>query len=68
LPEVAGDAAMLVDPYDVTGIAEAMEQILGDNDRVTTLRRRGLERAARFTWEATARETLKVYGKIQKVG
>jgi glycosyltransferase involved in cell wall biosynthesis len=68
LPEVAGDAAMLVDPYDVTGIAEAMEQILGDNDRVTTLRRRGLARAARFTWEAAARETLKVYGKIQGVG
>lgn len=68
LPEVAGDAAILVDPYDVMGIAEAVEQVLMDDDRVTTLRERGLERAARFTWEATARETLKVYEKLQGVG
>ena len=66
LPEVAGDAAILVDPYDVTQIAAAMEQMLTDKDQRDTLKQRGLARSAQFTWEATARKTLKVYEDISR--
>jgi glycosyltransferase involved in cell wall biosynthesis len=66
LPEVAGDAAMLIDPYDVTQIAEAMEQMLIDQDQRENLSRRGLNRAAHFTWEATAKRTLEVYETISR--
>jgi len=66
LPEVAGDAAILVDPYDVTQIAAAMEQMLTDKNQRDTLRQRGLARSAQFTWKATARKTLKVYEDISR--
>jgi glycosyltransferase involved in cell wall biosynthesis len=66
LPEVAGDAAILVDPYDVTQIAAAMEQMLTDKNQRDTLGQRGLARSAQFTWEATARKTLKVYEDISR--
>jgi glycosyltransferase involved in cell wall biosynthesis len=68
LPEVAGDAALLVDPYDVTQITEAMERLLVDQDLAQTLRQQSLTRAARFTWQACAAETLQVYEHIEEVG
>lgn len=52
LPETCGDAALLVDPDDQEAIAEAVLAALGDAE----LRRRGLARAARFSWDRTARE------------
>ncbi|WP_165360661.1 glycosyltransferase family 1 protein [Candidatus Chloroploca sp. Khr17] len=61
LPEVVGDAALTVDPYDVTALARAMERALTDATLRTDLRAKGLARAAQFTWERTARETLEVY-------
>ena len=61
LPEVAGDAALLVDPYSSSSIAEEMHKLLLDNHLRKTLKSRGFERAKLFTWEKTARETLKVY-------
>ncbi|MBC7226910.1 MAG: glycosyltransferase family 4 protein [Thermoflexales bacterium] len=64
LPEVAGDAALLVDPADVRALAEAMERVLADEALRATLRTRGLERARQFTWEATARRTLEVYRRV----
>lgn len=64
LPEVAGDAALLVDPYDVEAIAAAMQRILSVSDLAADLRQRGLERAKQFTWEKTARETIKVYERV----
>ncbi len=66
LPEVAGNAAILIDPYDVTQIAEAMEQMLSDGDQRAALRQQGFARSAQFTWEATARKTLKVYEDISR--
>ncbi len=65
LPEVAGDAALLVDPYDVAQIAEAMERLLVDQDLAQMLRQRSLKRAARFTWQACAEKTLKIYEHIE---
>jgi len=61
LPEVAGDAALLVNPLDVGELAAAMERILSDPTLREVLRVRGLEQARRFTWEETARRTLQVY-------
>ncbi len=59
LPEVAGDAALLVDPYDTGSIADALGQLFGDPDLRSMLAASGVTRAARFTWEATARATAK---------
>ncbi|MCA1645791.1 MAG: glycosyltransferase family 4 protein [Chloroflexi bacterium] len=58
LPEVLGDAALLVDPYDETALADALRAAATDSG---TLRRRGLLRAARYTWPAAAAATWQVY-------
>lgn len=60
LPEVAGDAALLVDPHDVDAIADAMRRLLTDPDLRAELIRRGRENVKRFSWEKCARETLAV--------
>jgi glycosyltransferase involved in cell wall biosynthesis len=64
LPEVAGDAALFVDPEDEDEIADALERVLTDPILAADLRRRGRERAASFTWAATARATLDVYRQL----
>jgi len=64
LPEVVGDAAITVDPYDVEALSQAMHRVLSDPDLRQDLRRRGLERAEGFTWERTARETVQVYTEV----
>jgi glycosyltransferase involved in cell wall biosynthesis len=61
LPEVAGDAAVLVDPTSVDSIAAGLSRLLLDTDAARNLRRRGPARAAAFSWDATARRTLDVY-------
>ena len=61
LPEVAGDAALLFDPYDVPAITAAVERLLGDRAEADRLRAAGRDQAARFTWAATARATAGSY-------
>lgn len=68
LPEVAGDAAVLVDPSDVDGLAHAIERVLSDADLRRDLRGRGLGQAARFSWDRTARETISVYKRVVGIG
>jgi glycosyltransferase involved in cell wall biosynthesis len=58
LPEVVGDAALMVDPYDIEELSWAMEQVVSDNELNRELARRGLERAKMFSWDKCARETL----------
>lgn len=58
LPEVAGDAGQLFDPYDVDAIAAAIEVFISDDAIRETHVRRGLARAKAYTWEASARKTL----------
>ena len=60
LPEVAGDAAVLVDPADPAAIAEGIDRSLGDVELHLRLVAAGLERAERFSWEETARRTTEV--------
>ena len=64
LPEVVGDAGLLVEPHDIEGIARAAERLTTDPALRTDLIRRGRERARAFTWERTARETLAVYQEV----
>lgn len=61
LPEVAGDAALLVDPTDVGAIADALRVCYLDTALARQLVARGHRRAASFTWQAAARQTLAVY-------
>ena len=61
LPEVAGDAALLVDPFDETVIADALRNLIENPDRRNDLRVKGIERAKRFSWQQTARLTLQAY-------
>lgn len=65
LPEVVGNAALLIDPYSVDEIAGAMLRVLTDSEMGENLRVRGLERAKQFTWERSARDTLKAYQSMQ---
>ncbi len=59
--EVAGDAALLVDPRDTEAIRDAIERVIAGPDLAADLRARGLDRAAGFSWERAARETVEVY-------
>lgn len=68
LPEVVGDAGLLVPPGDPDALAGAMGRVLEDIDLAADLRRRGLERAKRFTWEETAARTLAVYRAVAAEG
>jgi glycosyltransferase involved in cell wall biosynthesis len=63
LPEVAGDAALLFDPRSETTIADALRRLLGDEELRACLTALGVERAARFTWQRTARLTLESYAR-----
>lgn len=58
LPELTGDAGILVDPYDSSAIAGAIERIVLDGSLREDLRRRGIERSKQFTWEKSAASTL----------
>jgi glycosyltransferase involved in cell wall biosynthesis len=59
MPEVAGGAAILVDPYDVEAIADSMERLTHE-DIYGECRQKGLERVKAFSWKKAARATLKV--------
>ena len=61
LPEVAGDAALLVDPHDVDGLAAAIENIVASEALSVSLRSAGLARAAQFSWSKCAAETAELY-------
>ncbi len=64
LPEVAGDAALLVSPTDTDGLSRAMERIFSDAVLAQSLRERGLQQAAQFSWKKTARQTLEIYRRV----
>jgi glycosyltransferase involved in cell wall biosynthesis len=64
MPEVSGDAALLVDPENVTEIAAALARVAFEDGLGETMRARGLARAKELTWEAFARANLDVYREI----
>lgn len=66
LPEVCGEAALLVDPADTAGLADAIGRALMDRALRTTLRERGLRRAAGFTWANTAAGLVEVFRRVRE--
>ncbi len=64
LPEVAGDAAQLVDPYDPEAIADGIYRVLTDVDLRRDLRRRGLARAHQFSWTSAVHRVREIYGDV----
>lgn len=68
LPEVAGDAALLVDPHDVDGLAAALTSVFEDPTLRERMRQRGFARSATFGWHRTARETAAVYRRVVEEG
>lgn len=64
LPEVTGAAALLVEPKDIEGMSREMGRVLTDEGLRKELRQAGLARAALFSWDRTARETIAVYRQV----
>jgi len=64
LPEVAGDAAVLVDPYDTGSIVEGLRRVLTTPALAAEMRRKGLLRAREFSWEQSVGKTHRLYQEI----
>jgi glycosyltransferase involved in cell wall biosynthesis len=67
MPEIAGDAALLVDPYKSEEIVYAIKQILTDDKFRESLCKKGIERAAQFSWKHMAEKYLKLYLELSTV-
>lgn len=63
LPEVIGDAGLLVDPYNIDELAQAIERLLTDNEVYTRLKGKIVTQAEKFSWQETAKQTLAVFQK-----
>jgi glycosyltransferase involved in cell wall biosynthesis len=64
LPEVVGDAALLIDPLDPAAIADAMRRVLMDSELHGQLRQKGLIRVREFSWERSVRRVRDIYGEV----
>lgn len=64
MPEVADDAAMLVNPYDVESITQVIKKVLNNQKLYNHLKYSGLSRATAFSWKNTAEKTIQLYAKI----
>ncbi len=67
LPEVVGDAALLVNPEDTDGLTVAMWRLISDENLRREMRAKGLKRAQTFSWERAARATLGVYRQVTEL-
>ena len=66
IPEIAGDAAILIDPLDVNAITHAIEMLLYDSKLCEDLRNRGKERVAQFSWYTAAEVTRNVLVQVSE--
>ena len=64
LPEIVGDAAVMIDPYDETAMAQAMLEVVSNQQLRARLREAGRQRAQGFTWRAAAEKTLALYQEV----
>ena len=65
MPEVAGKAGLLVDPYKETSIARGIKKVLTNNELKRKMARSGIANAKKFSWQATAERTLRTYGALE---
>jgi glycosyltransferase involved in cell wall biosynthesis len=66
LPEVVGDAALMIDPYEPGAIADAMQRVLDNADLRADLSRRGLARAREFSWERSVARVREIYAEVSR--
>jgi glycosyltransferase involved in cell wall biosynthesis len=64
LPELAGNAALTIDPFDLEALSEAIIEMLTDMSLAENLRAVGKQRAKQFSWEKTARKHLWLYERV----
>jgi glycosyltransferase involved in cell wall biosynthesis len=64
LPEIVGDAALLIDPREPQAISDAIRRVLNDAELRASLRTRGLARAREFSWERSIRRVRQIYGEV----
>jgi len=64
MPEAAGDAALYIDPKDKDSLVQAIETLVQDTGLCRELQTRGLDRAAQFSWDRTARRTLEIFRRV----
>ena len=64
IPEVAGDAALIVDPDNIEEMAEAIYKVINDEKLREDLIKKGYKRVKQFSWEKTAMETLRVFKEL----
>jgi len=68
IPEVVGDAALMFDPGSPNALAEAIWSVWNDDERLASMREKGLQRAKEFSWKRTVAETVAVYRRIAHLG
>ena len=66
LPEVVGEAGIMVNPYDTHSLVQAMRRVLTDDKLRDSMVRKGLEQSKKFCWEKAAEMTLRVYNKVDR--
>jgi glycosyltransferase involved in cell wall biosynthesis len=67
MPEIAGDAALFIDPANPTSIAFAAQLILNDPEVAARLSANGRKRAALFTWDSAIKKTVEVYHEVEEM-
>jgi len=66
LPEVVGEAGRLVEPDDISALADEMQRIIDDHQWRETMRAKGFENAGRFSWHRVAQKTLALYHEVAR--
>lgn len=66
LPEIVGNAGIIVDPFNIKELADSMHKVLTNSALKIDLSKKGLERAKMFCWEKCARETFELYEEVYK--
>lgn len=64
MPEVAGDAGLLINPESVKDIADAIKKVINDKELQKKMRKQGIKQSSRFSWKKTAEKTLRIYEEV----
>lgn len=64
IPEIAGDAAIYVDPYSVENIAQGIKDLFYNEDLRRSFRKKAIDQSKKFSWEKTTKETIKLYESL----